>query len=93
MHNDGSHACPAHFGVRTKTHKLICYYNDPLDQPGANGPVNPVEWELFDLVTDPLEVNNIYHAPESAALVVELKAELTRMQKNLGDVSPLNSDA
>ncbi len=93
MHNDGSHACPAHFGIRTKTHKLICYYNDPLDQPGANGPVNPVEWELFDLVTDPLEVNNIYHAPESAAIVVELKAELTRMQKNLGDASPLNGDA
>ena len=54
-HRDDAHDVPAHYGVRTKTHKLICYYNDPLDQPGANGPVDPVEWELFDLVSDPLE--------------------------------------
>jgi hypothetical protein len=35
MHDDGIHRVPAHYGVRTRTHKLICYYNDPLDQPGA----------------------------------------------------------
>ncbi len=85
MHNDGSHACPAHFGVRTKTHKLICYYNDPLDQPGANGPANPVEWELFDLETDPLEVNNLYHDPASAAMISTLKTELLRLQAEVGD--------
>ena len=32
MHRDSSHNVPAHYGVRTRTHKLICYYNDPLDQ-------------------------------------------------------------
>ena len=53
MHNDGSHGCPAHYGVRTRTHKLICYYNDPLGQLGANGPSAPVEWELFDLSAIP----------------------------------------
>lgn len=89
MHNDGSHACPAHFGVRTKTHKLICYYNDPLEQPGANGPIQPTEWELYDLEADPLEISNIYHAPESANMVNELKAELTRLQTELGDTSPI----
>jgi len=88
MHNDSSHACPAHFGVRTKTHKLICYYNDPLDQPGANDPASPVEWELFDLVADPLEVNNIYNAAESVDLVAELKAELARIQASIGDTAP-----
>ena len=60
MHNDRSHSCPAHYGVRTATHKLICYYNDPLDQPGARGPGSPVEWELFDLVADPFEIDNLY---------------------------------
>ena len=88
MHNDGSHACPAHFGVRTKTHKLICYYNDPLDQPGANGPVNPVEWEMFDLVADPYECSNLYNFPESEEMVAELKAELVRLQNQLGDTAP-----
>lgn len=34
------------------THKLICYYNDPAGQPGAQGPASEVEWELFDLIAD-----------------------------------------
>ncbi|MGI9616962.1 MAG: sulfatase family protein [Acidimicrobiales bacterium] len=85
MHNDSSHACPAHYGVRTKTHKLICYYNDPLDQPGANHPANPVEWELFDLVADPAEVDNRYGQPEAAPLVEELRAELDRLRALIGD--------
>ena len=85
MHNDGAHACPAHYGVRTTTHKLICYYNDPLDQPGARGPVNPVEWELFDLVADPLEIDNLYGRPGTEALTAELTAELARLQDLVGD--------
>ena len=85
MHNDGSHGVPAHYGVRTRTHKLICYYNDPLDQPGARGPANPIEWELFDLGDDPLEVNNIYGTPEAAQVTKDLIAELTRLQTQLND--------
>ncbi|BAN04208.1 sulfatase family protein [Ilumatobacter coccineus] len=85
MHNDGAHAVPAHYGVRTRTHKLICYYNDPLDQPGARGPANPVEWELFDLVADPLEVDNIHGAPGTEAITAELMAELERLQAEVGD--------
>lgn len=52
MHRDGAHNVPAHLGVRTATEKLICYYNDPCGQLGANGPVDPVEWEYFDLVAE-----------------------------------------
>ena len=85
MQNDGSHGVPAHYGVRTRTHKLICYYNDPLGQPGAQGPANPIEWELFDLVDDPLEVNNIYGTPEAAQVTKDLRAELTRLQTQLND--------
>lgn len=86
MHNDGAHACPAHYGVRTKTHKLICYYNDPLDQPGARGPANPVEWELFDLVADPLEVHNIFGTPGAEEITATLRAELARLQEQVGDL-------
>ena len=85
MHNDGAHACPAHYGVRTKTHKLICYYNDPLGQPGAHGPTDPLEWELFDLVADPLEITNIIDDPAAAPVLAELRAELTRLQHAVGD--------
>jgi len=85
MHNDGDHAVPAHYGVRTRTHKLICYYNDPLGQPGARGPANPIEWELFDLVDDPLEVNNIYGTPGAEDITAELLTELARLQAKYGD--------
>lgn len=91
MHNDRSHACPAHYGVRTKTHKLICYYNDPLDQVGAAGPSTPMEWELFDLVADPLEVDNRYGAPGTATITASLQAELARLQDLVGD-RPLADD-
>jgi arylsulfatase A-like enzyme len=85
MHRDRAHAVPAHYGVRTRTHKLICYYNDPLDQLGARGPAAPVEWELFDLEHDPLETTNVIADPAYADVVAELKSELARLQRELGD--------
>ncbi len=85
MHRDGAHLCPAHYGVRTRTHKLICYYNDPLDQLGANGPSDPIEWELFDLVNDPMEVSNVIDDPTYTGVLGELRNELARLQADLGD--------
>jgi arylsulfatase A-like enzyme len=85
MHRDGSHLCPAHYGIRTRTHKLICYYNDPLGQPGANGPADPIEWELFDLVADPTEVNNLWADPAYQAVTKVLLDELERLQRQVGD--------
>ena len=85
MHRDGAHLAPAHYGVRTATHKLICYYNDPLDELGANGPADPVEWELFDLEADPYEVDNRIADPALADVRDELIAELQRLQEKVGD--------
>ena len=85
MHRDGDHNVPAHYGVRTLTHKLICYYNDPLDQLGANGPIDPVEWELFDLEADPLETTNVIDSPGYASVRAELETELRRLQDKVGD--------
>ena len=61
-----------HYGVRSKTHKLICYHR--LGQ-----------WELFDLARDPAELNNVHGDPAYADVVKELTAELARLQKELGD--------
>ncbi|MCP3974851.1 MAG: sulfatase, partial [bacterium] len=85
MHRDKDHNIWAHYGVRTHRHKLIYFYNDPLGQPGARGPADPPEWELFDLEADPLEVNNVYSDPAYREVVTELKAELARLQEEVGD--------
>jgi len=61
-----------HYGVRTGTYKLICF--DRTKQ-----------WELFDLVKDPKEMNNVYNDPAYQDVVRELKAELKRLQDELGD--------
>ena len=61
-----------HYGVRTHTHKLI--YFDRIDQ-----------WEMYDLVQDPLEMNNLYNSPDHQQLLNELKMELERLRIELED--------
>jgi arylsulfatase A-like enzyme len=85
MHNDGSHAVPAHYGVRTRDHKLIYFYGKPLDMKGARGPATEPEWELYDLRKDPREMNNVYHDPAYRKVAEQMKRELDRVQKEAGD--------
>jgi len=85
MHRDKDHNIWAHYGVRTLRHKLIYFYNDPLGQPGARGPSDPPEWELFDLEVDPFEMNNVYSDPAYTDVVAELTGELARLQRAVGD--------
>lgn len=79
------HNVYAHYGLRTHQHKLIYYYADALGQTGAVGESYEPEWELFDLVQDPYELNNVVHDAAYAETVVRLKAELHQMQAALGD--------
>ena len=85
MHRDDAHNVCAHYGMRTESHKLIYFYNDPMDQPGANGPSDPPEWELYDLVADPQEMTNVYGRAGYEEVTADLKAELTRLQDPVGD--------
>jgi len=63
----GAHSVRRHYGVRTKTHKLLHFYM--LD-----------EWEMYDLVNDPNELKSVYDDPEYAELQVELRNELTKLR-------------
>ncbi len=92
MHDDGIHHVPAHYGVRTHTHKLIGYYNDPLDQSGADGPAAPPEWELYDLLADPAELHNVIDDPAQRDTAWSLRDELRRLQSAVGDVPHLEAD-
>ncbi|MDX1691350.1 MAG: sulfatase [Acidimicrobiia bacterium] len=85
MHRDDAHLVPAHYGVRTHRHKLIYFYNDPMEQPGARPPADPPEWELYDLVEDPFEIHNVIDDPTYAAVRDDLRRELRRLQQAVGD--------
>ena len=71
-HDPGDHNTRAHYGVRTTTHKLICFWKSG-------------QWELFDLVNDPGELHNLYGQPGHEQVTAELKAELLRLKQALGD--------
>lgn len=63
----GAEMVKPHRGIRTRTHKLIHYYNDPQ------------EFELYDLANDPGETHNLYGDPAHAVIQAELIAGLTRL--------------
>ena len=71
-HYPEDHQVQPHYGVRTERHKLI-YFNK-LD-----------EWELYDLEKDPRELKNVHAERAYAGTVKKLKAELSRLRKELDD--------
>jgi len=79
------HNVYAHYGLRTLRYKLIYYYADALGQPGAIDERKEPEWELFDLEKDPCELHNVYHNPEYAGAVADLREELHRRQAAVRD--------
>ena len=85
VHYDVAHHVWAHYGVRTDRHKLVYYYAEPCGTPGAFDEPRPPEWELFDLQADPLELRSLYADAAYTPVVRELKAELRRLQQELGD--------
>ena len=92
MHK-AQHSVYAHYGIRTHRYKLIYYYADALGQAGAIDETYTPEWELFDLERDPHELNNVIHDPAYAERVIGLKAELHRLQTEVGDERyPLDVD-
>ena len=79
------HNVYAHYGIRTRRYKLIYYYADAMGVEGSIGERYEPEWELFDLDADPFELKNVVDDPANAELVVELKAEMHRLQAEVGD--------
>ncbi|MFY0607635.1 MAG: sulfatase [Cyclobacteriaceae bacterium] len=91
------HDNPAHFGIRSKDHKLIFYYGThyntaKLGTPSMTWKKNsfminqtPVAWEFYDLQKDPNEVNNVYDDPAYSSIINEMKAELIRIREELNE--------
>ena len=78
-HDPGDHNTRAHYGVRTRTHKLIYFWTKD-------------QWELFDLVNDPYELHNLYGQPGQDDLTAGLKAELAKVKREVRDDDQLASE-
>jgi arylsulfatase A-like enzyme len=79
---------PAHFGIRTDRFKLIHFYGQPLGMEGADLQATPPTWELYDLEQDPLEENNLCNDPRFTQSMDTLRAQLLRLQIEVGDTLP-----
>ena len=66
------HHVRPHHGVVTDRHKLVHFTASDADY-----------WELFDRQLDPKERRNAIGDPANAAVVASLKAELTRLRREL----------
>lgn len=84
-HDDPEHHAPAHYGVRTPTHKYIRYYNDGLGSPGSSDRIMPIEDELYDLVADPQEMTNVAGDPAYAGVLENLQSLTAQLQAEYGD--------
>ena len=67
------HHVQPHYGIRTERYKLIHFYYD-IDQ-----------WELYDLHSDPNELNNLIGNDKYSDIVSNLKYELYNLKKNYGN--------
>ena len=85
MQIEGSNV-PAHYGIRTQRYKLIFYYGLPLGRKGTTATwITKPGWELYDLLEDPQELNNVYKESRYAPTVLQLKQDLLQLKTDLDD--------
>jgi len=72
------HMVKRHYGIVTKEYKLAHFYYD-VD-----------EWELYDRLKDPQEMNNVYDNPEYADVIAGLKVDLAELRVKYKDSEELD---
>jgi arylsulfatase A-like enzyme len=73
----GSHMVKRHYGISTERYKLIHYYYD-ID-----------EWELYDILTDPQEMRNVYDDSTYSTVKADLHKRLEAIMKKYKDSDSL----
>lgn len=72
------HMVKRHYGIVTKKYKLAHFYYD-VD-----------EWELYDRIKDPMEMNNVYDDPNYADVRADLLVRLEELRKKYKDSKELD---
>ncbi|QDU71349.1 sulfatase family protein [Mucisphaera calidilacus] len=68
------HRVPAHYGVRTATHKLMYFYEHDT-------------FEMYDLSLDPQEMNSVYGDPAYADVQEDLLYRLQSLRNDFNDTT------
>ena len=68
------HMVKRHYGVRSSDGWKLIHFYDDIDA-----------WELYDLNTDPKEMNNLYGKPGYEKVTKRMMKELRRLQKQYDD--------
>jgi arylsulfatase A-like enzyme len=69
----GDHSVPKNRGVRTERYKYIEYYEQ-----------DPMEYEFYDLASDPQEIHNLYGLKQYESLMGEMRARLQALRTEFG---------
>ena len=72
------HAVKRHYGIVTKEYKLVHFYYD-VD-----------EWEMYDRLNDPMELNSVYNDPAYQDLIDSLTQKLYETRKYYKDSGELD---
>ncbi len=72
------HMVKRHYGIVNKEYKLVRFYYD-VD-----------EWELYDRLNDPNEMNNVYNDPNYSEVVKDLKVKLAELRVKYKDSEELD---
>lgn len=72
------HAVKRHYGISTKEYKLIHFYYD-VD-----------EWELYDLIKDPNELNNVFADPAYDSILSSMQNQLKNLRIQYKDSPELD---
>ncbi len=76
---------PAHMGIRNERYKLILYYGNPLNMTDCEPKPTHPAWDFYDLQKDPHENHNVYDNKEYAPIIKQMKEEMMRLRKEVGD--------
>ena len=82
------HDNPAHFGIRTATHKLAFFYGLPCGVKGAADQPTQPHWELYDIANDPNETTNLAGESSQVETFEKLKKQLVALRERVGDTDP-----
>jgi arylsulfatase A-like enzyme len=77
----GPHTVPKHDGMRNERWKLIWF---PEVDPDGDGPRPQGCYELYDLDTDPDELQDVSAVPQNAAILFEGIEEIERLRIQYG---------